>query len=111
MVELISREEVLRTIRYDTPNTNPDFYNLRSKSGYGAWMHSNGEACAQVRIQARVEKLNVIEAERVVRHGHWKDNGNGTVTCSRCATWFQKEQEPYLLYCGYCGAMMDGEET
>ena len=111
MVKLISREEVLRVIRYDTPDTDPDLYNLKIITEFGNWMHACGEACAQARIQARVEKLNVIEAERVVRHGHWKDNGNGTVSCSRCATWFQKEREPYLLYCGCCGAIMDGEET
>ena len=42
-----------------------------------------------------------------VVHAHWKDNKNGTVSCSRCSTWFQKEREPYLRFCGYCGAKMD----
>ena len=50
-----------------------------------------------------------IDAVPVV-HGKWEDNGNDTVSCSHCATWFQKEREPYLRFCGYCGAKMDLEE-
>ena len=46
----------------------------------------------------------------LIKHARWKDNGNGTVSCSHCATWFPKEREPYLLYCGYCCAKMDDEE-
>lgn len=55
-----------------------------------------------------IESLPAVNAVPVV-HARWKDNGNGTISCSRCATWFQKEREPYLLWCGYCGAKMDGE--
>ena len=51
-----------------------------------------------------------VDAVPVV-HAKWKDNGNDTISCSRCATWFQKEREPYLRFCGYCGAKMDGEEN
>lgn len=40
------------------------------------------------------------------RTGSWKDNGNGTISCSECGTWFQKEREPYLCFCGWCGAKM-----
>ena len=50
-----------------------------------------------------------IVAAIPVIHAWWKDKGNETVSCSRCATWFPKERKPYLLYCGYCGAKMDGE--
>ena len=68
------------------------------------------EQCCQEIIR-RVEELkHGYTSERVaVVHARWKDNGNGTVSCSRCATWFQKEREPYLLFCGYCGAKMDGK--
>ena len=55
-----------------------------------------------------VEEVNAVDTISVV-HARWKDNGNKTVSCSRCATWFPKEREPYLLYCGYCGARMDNE--
>jgi hypothetical protein len=40
------------------------------------------------------------------RKGTWKDNGNGTISCSECGTWFPKEREPYLCFCGWCGARM-----
>ena len=42
------------------------------------------------------------------RTGSWKDNGNGTISCSECGTWFPKEREPYLCFCGWCGAKMEG---
>ena len=42
------------------------------------------------------------------RKGTWKDNGNGTISCSECGTWFPKEREPYLCFCGWCGAKMEG---
>jgi len=50
--------------------------------------------------------LSSVDVAPVV-HAHWKDNKNGTVSCSRCSTWFQKERVPYLYFCGYCGAKMD----
>lgn len=56
-----------------------------------------------------IDELPPADVAPVV-HVHWKDNKNGTVSCSRCSTWFQKEREPYLRFCGYCGAKMDGEE-
>ena len=59
-------------------------------------------------MRTKLEKLPAVEAFPV-KHARWKDNGNGTVSCSRCSTWFQKEREPYLLFCGYCGARMDGD--
>lgn len=33
----------------------------------------------------------------------WKDNGNETISCPHCGTWFPKEREPYMKYCGFCG--------
>lgn len=55
-----------------------------------------------------IEFLEPADVAPVV-HAHWKDNKNGTVSCSRCSTWFQKERVPYLRFCGYCGARMDGK--
>ena len=49
---------------------------------------------------------HTVDAVPVV-HGRWKDNGNGTVSCNCCATWFPKTRESQLLFCGYCGAKMD----
>ena len=53
-------------------------------------------------------KPEIVEAVPVV-HASWKDNGNGTISCRRCSTWFPKEREPYMRFCGCCGAKMDGE--
>ena len=57
-------------------------------------------------ILRRIDLIPVIDAMPVM-HGHWKDNGNGTVSCNCCATWFPKIRESQLLFCGYCGAKMD----
>ena len=59
------------------------------------------------------ERLEHRDAEIAIlsrtRKGTWKDNGNGTVSCSECSTWFPAERKPYLLFCGYCGADMREE--
>lgn len=39
-----------------------------------------------------------------VRHGYWKDNRNGTFTCSVCGG-----QSSKMDWCGRCGAKMDGK--
>lgn len=41
------------------------------------------------------------------RKGKWIDNGNGTISCSECGTWFPKERVPFLYLCGCCGAKME----
>ena len=46
----------------------------------------------------------VFEAE--VKHGHWKDNNNGTFTCSECGGRASK-----MDWCGCCGAKMDGKKV
>ncbi len=38
------------------------------------------------------------------RHGHWKDNRNGTFTCSVCGG-----QSSKMDFCGRCGAYMRGD--
>lgn len=63
--------------------------------GYGCLAH----------LMSTIKPADVVQ----VVHAHWKDNKNGTVSCSRCSTWFQKERVPYLRFCGYCGARMDGK--
>ena len=67
MDDLISRETVIEICKSIVPNTNPDFYNLRSKAGYGSWMHSNGEVCAISNIEIEIEKLPAVDAVSVVR--------------------------------------------
>ena len=48
-----------------------------------------------------------MEEAAHIHHAHWIDNGNETISCSCCNTWFQKERQPFLLYCGFCGSTMD----
>lgn len=57
------------------------------------------------------EALNRVPTAdvRTVIAAAWNDNGNGTVSCSRCQTWFPKERLPYMRICGYCGADMRQE--
>lgn len=43
-------------------------------------------------------KADVVE----VKHGYWKDNNNGTFTCSVCGGKASK-----MNWCGCCGAKMD----
>lgn len=50
------------------------------------------------------------EQKETERKGRWIDNGNGTISCSECSTWFPKEREPYLCLCGHCGARMHDYE-
>ncbi len=34
---------------------------------------------------------------------HWVDNHNGTISCSYCHTWFNKDDRySYMRYCPYC---------
>ena len=37
----------------------------------------------------------------------WIDNGNNTISCPFCYTWFDKEREPFMNYCAYCGNKMN----
>jgi hypothetical protein len=54
-VELIARAATIEICKSVVPNTNPDFYNLKSKAGYGSWMHSNGEVCAITKIEIGIK--------------------------------------------------------
>lgn len=53
-----------------------------------------------------LNELPAVDAAPVV-HERWIDNGDGTVRCNWCATWFPKRRESQLQFCGYCGAKMD----
>lgn len=56
--------------------------------------------------------IALLEAQepKVMVHGHWHQNDNGTYSCSRCNSWIPNEQHYYARYCLYCGALMDGGE-
>lgn len=88
-----------------------DNHDLISRAAaIGCLGNSPSEMCMPwSEVERMLRALPAVDAVPVT-HGYWKDNGNGTVSCSRCATWFPKEREPYLLFCGYCGAKMDGEQ-
>lgn len=47
---------------------------------------------------SKIPTADVIE----VKHGYWKDNHNGTFTCSECEGKSSK-----MDWCGRCGAKMD----
>lgn len=43
--------------------------------------------------------------------GHWIDNNNGTISCSNCHTWFNKDDRySYMRYCPYCNIKMAESE-
>ena len=120
MNDLISRAAAIEICKSIMPNTNPDFYNLKSKAGYGSWMHKNGEACAITSIEIEIEKLPAVDAVSVV-HGRWIEcvPGDGFPYCSNCKRLALDEGlflNPKLMkwhrtpYCPYCGAKMDGEQ-
>ena len=49
-------------------------------------------------------------AEQEPKTGHWNDNNNGTISCSYCHTWFNKDDRySYMYYCPNCGAKMEKE--
>lgn len=52
-------------------------------------------------INGRLREENKALREQL-KHGHWKDNNNGTFTCSVCGGRASK-----MAWCGHCGAKMD----
>ena len=45
--------------------------------------------------------------EQEPKTGHWVDNNNGTISCSYCHTWFNKnDRYSYMYYCPNCGVRM-----
>lgn len=94
-MSLINREAVLE---YLEKRRTYELMDGRNKA-YGKGIR---DAMKDIESQPAVDAVPVV-------HGKWEDNGNDTVSCSHCATWFQKERKPYLRFCGYCGAKMDLE--
>ena len=42
-----------------------------------------------------------------VNNAHWIDNHNGTISCSHCHTWFNKDDRySYMRFCPYCNVRM-----
>lgn len=102
MDDYISREDAIDCIEHIT------WYHV---NGRGQLVDGATSDTGLYKAKDVYEGLHSIPSADVVPvvHGQWKDNKNGTVSCSRCSTWFQKERVPYLRFCGYCGAKMDGE--
>lgn len=68
---------------------------------------------ALMKMFAIVDAYHAKDKEKEnVKHLHWIDNHNDTVSCSGCQTWFHKDDRfLYMRYCPYCGALMDEEEN
>jgi hypothetical protein len=66
----------------------------------------SGQPSAEMRGANKViDRIKSFPAADMVevRHGYWKDNRNGTFTCSACGGQASK-----MDWCGRCGAKMDG---
>ncbi len=57
------------------------------------------ECCDECEYYIECQRNDAIE----VKHGYWKDNTNGTFTCSECGGRASK-----MDWCGHCGTKMDG---
>ena len=52
----------------------------------------------------------IVDALEGVNNAHWIDNHNGTISCSYCHTWFNKDDRySYMRCCPYCGIKMESE--
>lgn len=54
----------------------------------------------------------IVDTLEAINPAHWIDDHNGTITCSRCSTWFYKDSRyPYMRYCPYCNIkIVESEE-
>ena len=57
-----------------------------------------------------VRSIPAVDAVEV-RHGRWRQNDNGTWSCSECSSWIPDEQHYYARFCLHCGARMGGKEA
>ena len=61
-------------------------------------------------IRELIEQTTIIQAddaESEIDYAHWIDNNNGTISCSYCHTWFNKDDRySYMHYCPYCNVKM-----
>lgn len=54
-----------------------------------------------------IDDIPAVDAVEVV-HSWWRQNDNGTWSCSECSSWIPDEQHYYARFCLHCGARMDG---
>ena len=57
------------------------------------------------------EQKRIIERFNKISDANWIDNHNGTITCDKCHTWFNKDDRyNYMHHCPNCGAKMESED-
>ena len=66
-MELIERQSILAALEKAIANTNPDYYKMDTREGYGDWMHSNGFNCAITHAIVTIEQSVKYDAVEVVR--------------------------------------------
>lgn len=77
-MDLIERQPILVALEKAIVNTNPDYYKMDTREGYGDWMHSNGFNCAITHAIVTIENALAVDTVEVV---YCKD-------CKHCAnTW------------------------
>ena len=90
MAEYIEREDLIRRLELSIKSWGRD---------------CNSNAPVMVRayedILHKIKNLPTADVVKVVR-GEWKDNYNGTFTCSVCGG-----KSSRMNYCGHCGANMN----
>lgn len=74
-MDLIKRESILSVLNKEIANTNPDFYKMDTKDGYGDWMHANGFNCGIVHAILAVKEIVRTDAVEVVRCKDCKHRG------------------------------------
>ena len=100
MAEYIERESLLEGLR-------KSYNELKRIDGSLMYEHEHQICQAQMSTFAEcaMRLKNAPAADVVeVRRGVWKDNHNGTFTCSVCGG-----QSSKMDWCGRCGAKMDGK--
>lgn len=75
-MELIERQSILAALEKAIANTNPDYYKMDTREGYGDWMHSNGFNCAITHAIVTIEQSVKYDAVEVVRCKDCKYWGN-----------------------------------
>ena len=90
MAEYIEREDI------EYPYMSMSMWGINSAT---CKAYNEGVKAVEDAISA-MPTADVVE----VRHGYWKDNRNGTFTCSVCGGNSSK-----MDWCGRCGAKMDGK--
>ena len=95
MAEYIEREALIRNLSEDLESCG-EADSCHQPIAYGTVLGLRGA----LSYANTLPTADVVE----VRHGEWKDNRNGTFTCSVCGGNSSK-----MDWCGRCGAKMDGK--